>query len=154
MGRTGSAGDSTVDLDQCMYHAETKKATTIGGNVEFLSRLRRQCCHRIHSGRSRGYAHGKFLSAKTSTYPSELCRSIAALHVNHYKKRRKSAVEFGDQPGPYYGARALQPNGRARAPLPPPCKDVWPEAEAGCFLDWFAEATVSAAVFGRSAPLC
>ena len=131
-------GNSQVDLDQCMYGAETKKATTIGGNLPGLPRLRQKCCHRVHAGKSRGFAKGKFLSAKTSRYPSELCRLLASLHVNAYVKRVSAVTDICDPPPPYFGASGILPTGKPRVPLPPAVPDVWPECEVGCFLDWFA----------------
>ena len=144
--RREALGDLTVNFDQCEYGAETKKGTTVGGNIDTLMKLRAKCSHRVHTGKSGGFANGKFRSARKSTYPPMLCGVLAALHIHHYKQQT-SAADILPEPSPYVGAPGVRPNGTSVV-SPPLRKDVWPETEAGCFLAWFAKALEPAAVPG------
>ena len=47
--------------------------------------------------------------------------------------------DIGSQAPPYLGAKGILRSGKARVPAPPPLPHVWPQAEARCFLDWFAQ---------------
>ena len=87
-------GDIMIETDQCMFGAETRKGTGIGGNLPFIRRLRRRCGHRFHAGRSRGQVQGVFLSKAIATYPSELCRVLAGLHINAYAERIRFASDL------------------------------------------------------------
>ena len=121
-----SQGDIMIEMDQCMYGAETRKGTGLGGNLPHIRRLRRRCCHRYHSGRSRGQVKGVFLSKATATYPSELCRLLASLHIAAYVARIRLPAEFvgsSEVPG-YFRARALLPSGLVKQPPVAPHHDV------------------------------
>ena len=134
-----------IETDQCMFGAETRKGTGIGGNLLFIRHLRRRCGHRFHAGRSRGQVQGVFLSKATATYPSELCRVLAGLHINAYAERIRFASDFSgplDVPG-YVGERGILRSGLVKLSLVGPLRDVWPESEAGCFLAFAAEAGVT-----------
>ena len=92
-----------------------------------------------------GTGAGFFLSKATATYPSELCRVLAGLHINAYAERIRFASEFSgplDVPG-YVGERGILRSGLVKLPLVGPLRDVWPESEAGCFFAFAAEAGVA-----------
>ena len=92
-----------------------------------------------------GQVQGVFLSKSTATYPSELCRVLAGLHINAYAERIRFASDFS---GPLdvpecVGPRGILRSGLVKLPLVGPLRDVWPESEAGCFLAFAAEAGVA-----------
>ena len=74
------SGASLTDLDQCMFGQEAQKGTFIMSNADTAPRhLDRRCCHSNHAVVLTGQnTDGSFRTAAAQTYPSGLCRAIAA----------------------------------------------------------------------------
>ena len=88
------SGASLVDLDQCMFGQEAQKGTFILSNAATAARhLERRCCHSKHAVTLTGQnADGSFKTAAAQTYPSGLCRAMAATLLDSLEAMRDTGT--------------------------------------------------------------